>query len=84
MMKDTSNNCGFFENRDCQYYPCHNLDEINCLFCYCPLYSLEDCPGEYRWVDKGDKKIKTCIDCTFPHIRENYCEVIKNLKEKML
>ena len=27
-----------FENRECKYYPCHETDNINCLFCYCPLF----------------------------------------------
>ncbi len=36
----------FFENRDCEYFPCHQgLTELNCLFCYCPLYGLEHCLG---------------------------------------
>lgn len=34
----------YFENRACQYYPCHKgIEELNCLFCYCPLYTLK-CP----------------------------------------
>ncbi|MBQ3009245.1 MAG: metal-binding protein, partial [Oscillospiraceae bacterium] len=34
------NSFRFFENRDCEYYPCHKTDHpLNCLFCYCPLYS---------------------------------------------
>ena len=33
----------YFENRDCQYYPCHKeMAEMNCLFCYCPLYFLSE------------------------------------------
>ena len=35
----------FFSHKQCEYYPCHQLDEINCLFCYCPLYILKDCSG---------------------------------------
>ena len=38
----------FFSHKQCEYYPCHQLDEINCLFCYCPLYILKDCKGNYR------------------------------------
>ena len=31
----------YFKNRACQYYPCHKgIEELNCLFCYCPLYTL--------------------------------------------
>lgn len=73
----------YFENRDCEYYPCHKgTDEINCLFCYCPLYRLENCPGNPEYRKKGDKTIKSCINCTFPHKEENYDkinEILKNL-----
>ena len=35
----TENSYRFFSNRECQYYPCHEgIEEMNCLFCYCPLY----------------------------------------------
>ncbi|MFW5671451.1 MAG: cysteine-rich small domain-containing protein, partial [Acetivibrio ethanolgignens] len=34
------NSYRFFENRECKYFPCHKgLKELNCLFCYCPLYN---------------------------------------------
>ena len=72
----------FFENRSCEYYPCHeNIENINCLFCYCPLYSLEHCPGKYEYIDLQGKKIKSCMDCTFPHQAENYDIVIKLLSK---
>lgn len=42
----------FFENKDCQYYPCHtDMEHINCLFCYCPLYTQANCPGTYRYLN---------------------------------
>ena len=75
------NSYKFFENKECQYYPCHKgVKELNCMFCYCPLYKLEKCPGNYKIIDKGDKKIKSCIDCNFPHIPENFDRVIAILK----
>ena len=41
----------YFENKECQYYPCHtNIEHINCLFCYCPLYTQENCPGTYQYL----------------------------------
>ena len=45
-------NSSYFVNKDCKYYPCHAdkdgnpLYDINCMFCYCPLY-FTDCPGYY-------------------------------------
>ena len=31
----------FFQNRECEYFPCHpgaDPETFSCLFCYCPLY----------------------------------------------
>lgn len=81
--KDTqTRHSSCFVNRSCEYFPCHNVpeDEFNCLFCYCPLYFAKDCKGNYTYTDKG---VKTCINCDFPHRRENYSKVIKRLKEEM-
>ncbi len=67
------NSYRYFENRACQYYPCHKGSEhINCLFCYCPLYYLTHCPGNYRYIEVNGKSIKECTDCTFPHEAESY------------
>lgn len=33
----------FFQNRECEYFPCHpgaDPETFSCLFCYCPLYAL--------------------------------------------
>lgn len=69
----------FFENRACRYFPCHKgLEDINCLFCYCPMYLREYCPGNPQYLEKDGKKIK---DCTFPHRPENYDKIIQVLKE---
>lgn len=72
----------FFTNRECEYYPCHELadEKFSCMFCYCPLYDMEDCGGTYTYTEKG---AKNCKNCTFPHDRDNYGKVIKKLKEKM-
>ena len=75
------NSVHFFENRDCEYFPCHDLKGgFNCLFCYCPMYFLKDCPGNYYYTEKEDARIKVCTNCTFPHKPENYGEIIKLLR----
>ena len=66
------NSFRFFCNFECESFPCHRTDEakdFNCLFCYCPLYYLEDCGGNYIVTDSG---IKDCSDCLLPHKAENY------------
>jgi len=72
----------FFENKDCEFHPCHKgLDEINCLFCFCPFYLRTNCPGNPSFKEKDGRIIKVCTDCIFPHKRENYDRIIEALKE---
>ncbi len=74
------NSYRFFKNSDCQYFPCHkvgNEEMFNCLFCYCPLYFLEDCGGNYTTKDG----IKNCINCVIPHSPKGYDYINKKIKE---
>ena len=63
----------FMQNRDCEYFPCHGgipEEDFNCLFCYCPLYTLgPSCGGNPVYTEEG---VKSCVRCGFPHRRENY------------
>ena len=72
----------FFQNRACKSFPCHKgvpEAEFNCLFCYCPLYALGDrCGGGFHYTEKGSK---SCVDCTFPHVRANYDQVLARYPE---
>ena len=66
----------FFQNKDCEYFPCHpgaNPDTFSCLFCYCPLYALGDsCGGNFTYTENG---IKDCSGCLRPHKRECYGDI---------
>lgn len=82
------NSYKFFANKECQYFPCHEAyrnskGDFNCLFCYCPMYLIEKCPGNPNFIDKGEKRIKDCSNCTFPHRPENYDKVMAVLREKV-
>lgn len=78
---EMENSYRYFENRDCQYFPCHKgLDDFNCLFCYCPMYTREHCPGNPQYIEVKGRKIKACTDCTFPHRPENYDKIMEILK----
>jgi Uncharacterized protein containing a Zn-finger-like domain len=72
----------YFSHRKCEFFPCHkNADgnNFNCLFCYCPLYTLGDkCGGNFRYLDNG---IKDCSDCLYPHLKENYGKVVERFGE---
>lgn len=69
----------FFANKACKYYPCHRgIEEMNCLFCFCPLYPFMDCGGDYTLTKSGKKN---CSNCIRPHRPEGYDEIIRFLKE---
>lgn len=69
-------NYDFFQNRECEYFPCHagaDPEKFSCLFCYCPLYVLGDrCGGNFTYTNDG---IKDCSGCIRPHHRENYSTI---------
>ncbi|HLR20795.1 MAG TPA: cysteine-rich small domain-containing protein [Tissierellaceae bacterium] len=70
----------FFTNKDCKYLPCHYVDsteDFNCLFCYCPLYFLEDCGGNYE----DNNGIKDCSNCLIPHRPRGYEYINKKIME---
>ena len=66
-------NYKFFQNKQCEYFPCHKCadrESFSCLFCYCPLYALGDqCGGNFTYTEQG---IKDCSGCLRPHRKENY------------
>ena len=73
----------FFQNTECEYFPCHRIkdaQEFNCLFCYCPLYMMgESCGGNAQYTTNH---IKDCSNCAFPHYKDNYDKVIQKLYER--
>ena len=75
-------NYEFFQNRECEYFPCHNgadPENFNCLFCYCPLYALGDqCGGTFRYLSNG---IKDCSNCLKPHRRGNYDKIMEKMPQ---
>lgn len=78
------NSSRFFENRACQYFPCHNRKEdFNCLFCYCPMYHIKNCPGNPVFKEKNGKELKICTNCTFPHVPEHYDQIMEVLRSQM-
>ena len=72
----------FFQNRECEYFPCHegaDPDNFNCLFCFCPLYALGDrCSGGFTYMEQG---IKDCSKCLKPHRRENFEKIMEKMPE---
>ena len=74
----------FFQNRQCEYFPCHQGAEestFNCLFCYCPLYALgNQCGGNCSYTKNG---IKDCTACIRPHVQNNYDEILSRMGDVM-
>ena len=77
-------NYDFFQNKECEYFPCHkgaDRESFSCLFCYCPLYALGDkCGGHFSYTEQG---IKDCSNCLRPHRRENYTDICTGLQKVM-
>ncbi len=73
-------NYDFFQNKECEYFPCHagaDPEKFSCLFCYCPLYALgTQCGGNYTYTAGG---IKDCSGCLRPHRRENYHKIMEKM-----
>ena len=71
MFKKEAFNHKFVQNSNCEYFPCHKIEDtenFNCLFCYCPLYMMgEECGGNFKYTEHG---IKDCSQCNLPHIKD--------------
>ena len=74
----------FFQNSQCEYFPCHKTkdkEKFNCLFCYCPLYSLGDqCGGNFQYTEEG---IKDCSQCLLPHGTKGYEHIMSHMSKVM-
>lgn len=72
----------FFQNRECECFPCHKTakpEEFSCLFCWCPLYALgERCGGSYTYTESG---VKDCSGCMVPHVKGNYGRIVDRFAE---
>lgn len=72
----------YFSHTTCEYFPCHkdaDLSNFNCLFCFCPLYTLGNkCGGNFTYLENGNKD---CCNCLYPHLRENYDNIIAKYPE---
>jgi Zn-finger protein len=75
-------NYSFFQNKACEYFPCHEKgdpENFNCLFCYCPLYALGDrCGGAFTYTENG---IKDCSGCMRPHRRDSFESIMKHMPD---
>ena len=55
----------FTQHKTCEFFPCHETEhpeDFNCLFCYCPLYTLgSHCGGNFVYLDSGVKDCSNCL-----------------------
>ena len=74
----------FTQHTACEFFPCHKTshpEDFNCLFCYCPLYTLgSKCGGNFRYLENG---VKDCSDCLLPHGRGSYSYIKSKYPELM-
>ncbi len=64
---------------------CHNLEELNCFFCYCPNYDTSVKEGgckinspKGKYIDNHEGKIWDCSDCDIMHNKENIRKYLSN------
>jgi Zn-finger protein len=71
-----------YHPKECTCYSqdkkCHNIKDLNCLFCLCPHYYLNVEEGgckinssKGKFIDTPNGKIWDCSDCYFLHKPEN-------------
>ena len=74
----------FQQNTACEYFPCHESVDasiFSCKFCYCPLYLVDECEGDYSILDNG---LKDCSNCSIPHKgKDGYAHVINILSKEV-
>ncbi len=74
----------FFSNAECDYFPCHkeiDPENFNCMFCYCPLYFVPDCGGDFVIRRSG---VKDCTGCLIPHQPESHDRIVGRMREIIL
>jgi Zn-finger protein len=64
-------------DKNCGYYPCHKLEDMDCTYCYCPVYPCKNEGYGGRWVKTKDPTsiypkgfalmVWDCSDCIFLH-----------------
>ncbi len=59
-------------DKNCKYFPCHKELE-DCKWCYCSLYPCfnSTTKGKLIRISKNNNIAWSCIDCTWPHKKEN-------------
>lgn len=67
----------YFSHKECEYYPCHDFEPINCKFCWCPLYFF-NCGGNFIILDNG---IKDCSNCRIPHMESGHDYIVDFLNK---
>ena len=86
MMNKRPEECcySFTQHKVCEFFPCHkveNPEDFNCLFGYCPLYTLgSHCGGNFKYLENG---VKDCSDCLVPHRKESYSYIMSKFPELM-
>ncbi len=74
-------NYKYFKNDKCEYFPCHKTDSeafFNCMFCYCPLYFMDEkCGGGFYYTEND---IKCCDKCLIPHKEDGYDYIMNKIR----
>lgn len=68
----------YFQNESCKFFPC-KPGEPNCLLCYCPLYLLDNCGGDWQIFND----MKDCSGCHMTDGESGWLYVVECLREEL-
>ena len=55
-------------NKKCEHYPCHDPEDMDCTFCFCPFYPCEDnLTGGEMVITEDGGLVWGCKNCTWIH-----------------
>jgi len=68
---------GLYNQKDSICHKCHEVEgDLNCFFCFCPLYDEFECGVNYIILENG---LKDCSVCLKPHEEEFIKEQLKKI-----
>ncbi len=71
---------------------CHEIEDLNCFFCYCPWYNnqspeggckIDNPLGKGKWFERKGHSISDriwdCSDCIYPHQEKTVREALRKI-----
>ena len=82
-----SKNYSYFSHKECEYFPCHkgaDVNNFNCLFCYCPLYALGDKCGRGYNIKSLKPKVEGICDYCGGDLYQRKDDTKETIEERLV